>query len=236
MSEALEFARGPLFIATFGFMLLGMLRHVLLRTYSLLRVRSRTPKRDIPWKLVFRRSASWVVPVKHLFVSAPVLKIASIVFHVGLLAVPLLLADHAFLWSRSLGISWPAIGKGLADALTYATLGTGIVLLAFRAADRVARDLSSASDYALLVCVLLPFVSGFFASHPETSPLVYQTMMLVHVLSAELVFLLLPTTKLAHVVLFPFDRLSGDIFWRLVPGAGDKVSRALRGHAKGAEA
>ena len=113
MSDLLEFARGPLFVATIGFMLLGMLRHVFLRTHALIKVRSRTPKRDIPWRIVFRRSAGWAVPVSHIFVSAPVLKIASIVFHVGLIAVPVLLADHVFLWSRSLGISWPSIGRGL---------------------------------------------------------------------------------------------------------------------------
>jgi len=60
-------------------------------------------------------------------------------------------------------------------------------------------------------------------------------MMLLHVLSAELLFVLMPTTKLAHVVLFPFDRLSGDIFWRLVPGAGDRVAETLRGSTQGAE-
>lgn len=236
MSDLLEFARGPVFIATFCFMLLGMLRHVLLRTVELLRVRSRTPKRDIPWRLVFRRTAGWVVPVKHLFVSAPVLKIASVIFHVGLIVVPLLLADHIFLWSRGLGIHWPSIGIVLADVLTLVTIGAGLTLLLFRTVNRTARNLSSAGDFGLLVCVLLPFVSGYFVGHPESSPLAYQAMMLVHVLSAELVFILMPTTKLAHVVLFPFDRLSGDVFWRLVPGAGEKVSVALHGHGRGVEA
>ena len=109
------------------------------------------------------------------------------------------------------------------------------ILFVFRCVSRVARQLSTRGDYLILIAIVLPFVSGFLAAHPASSPLAYKTMMLIHVLSAELVFVLLPTTKLAHVVLFPFDRISTDIYWRLVPGAGDRVAEALRGIPEGAE-
>ncbi len=235
MSETLEFVRGPLFVATFAFMILGLVRHIVLRTTGLLQVRRKTPKRDIPWKIFFRRSAGWIVPVGHMKVGAPVLKIASIVFHVGLLLVPLFLVDHVLLWQRGAGFSWMSMGRGFADVLTLITIVTGLVLLLFRGVDRTARQLSRFRDYLLLVVLLLPFLSGWFASHPESAFLPYSTMMLIHVLSAELIFVLLPTTKLAHVVLFPFDRLSSDIFWRLVPGAGARVAETLRGSTEGAE-
>ena len=52
--------------------------------------------------------------------------------------------------------------------------------------------------------------------------------MLFHVLSAEALFLAIPFTKLAHVVLFPFDRLS-QVHWQLRAGAGEKVAMALYG-------
>jgi hypothetical protein len=52
--------------------------------------------------------------------------------------------------------------------------------------------------------------------------------MLLHILSAEFLFVLVPITKLAHVVLFIFDRIS-EIHWQLRPGAGDKVATALFG-------
>jgi hypothetical protein len=45
-------------------------------------------------------------------------------------------------------------------------------------------------------------------------------------LSAEFLFVLIPFTKLAHIVLYFFDRISG-LHWQLRPGAGDKVARAL---------
>jgi nitrate reductase gamma subunit len=53
-------------------------------------------------------------------------------------------------------------------------------------------------------------------------------MMLAHLLSAELLFVVTPFTKLAHAVLFFFDRISA-VHWQLRPGAGDRVAEALRG-------
>jgi nitrate reductase gamma subunit len=232
--ETLEFARGPLFIATVSFMVLGLLRHVILRTWGVIRTLRQTPHKNVPWGKVIRKSAEWVLPVNHMK-TAPGMKLASILFHIGLLLVPIFLAEHIFLWARGIGISLPALSSGLADQLTVLTLLTGFFLLSYRIFNRISRELSSRIDYFLPVAVLLPFLSGFLASHPAWSPLPYESMMLVHVLSAELTFILLPTTKLAHAVLFPFDRLSTDIYWRFVPGAGDRVAEVLRGNTEGAE-
>ena len=233
--DTLEFARGPLFIATVSVMALGLLRHILLRTWGVVRALRQTPHNNVPWGKVFKKSAEWVLPVGHMK-TAPGMKLASILFHIGLLLVPIFLAEHVYLWSRGVGLGLPALSADFADWLTIATLLTGFFLLGYRIFNRISRELSSRADYLLLVAVILPFLTGFFASHPAWSPLPYQSMMLLHVLSAELTFVLLPTTKLAHVVLFPFDRISTDIYWRFVPGAGDRVAETLRGSTKGAEA
>lgn len=52
--------------------------------------------------------------------------------------------------------------------------------------------------------------------------------MLIHTLSAELLMVAIPFTKLSHVVLFVFDRLS-EVHWRLRPGAGERAAEALLG-------
>ena len=46
-------------------------------------------------------------------------------------------------------------------------------------------------------------------------------------------FVTVPFTKLAHVVLFFFDRLS-QVHWQLRPGAGDRVAGALFDRKAGA--
>jgi hypothetical protein len=45
----------------------------------------------------------------------------SYLFHIGVLVVPLFLADHIALWEKFLGIELPEIGYGLADFLTLFT-------------------------------------------------------------------------------------------------------------------
>ena len=88
--------------------------------------------------------------------------------------------------------------------------------------------MSRRADYALLVAVVVPFISGFLARHPAYNPFPWDVMMLFHLLSAEMLFVLIPFTKLAHIVLFFFDRISG-LHWQLRPGAGDKVAEVLYG-------
>jgi hypothetical protein len=81
-------------------------------------------------------------------------------------------------------------------------------------------------DYLILLLILLPFASGYLASHPRVNPLPWPAMMLTHVLTAEALFLAVPLSKLSHIVLFFFDRVSA-VHWQLRPGAGDQVAEAL---------
>jgi hypothetical protein len=83
-------------------------------------------------------------------------------------------------------------------------------------------------DYLLLLLIMIPFATGFLALHPRINPFSWELVMLLHLLSAELLFVLVPFTKLAHVVLYAFDRVSA-IHWQLRPGAGDQVAQALFG-------
>ncbi|MEJ2679048.1 MAG: hypothetical protein P8174_08245, partial [Gemmatimonadota bacterium] len=154
--------------------------------------------------------------------------VASYIMHIGILIVPLFLLDHVVLWEGLLGVRLPAIGKDFLDILTLVTIGCMVLLLAFRIFSARHRLVSRSSDYLLLVLLLLPFLSGYLASHPDVNPLPWQTMMLTHLLSGELLFVLIPFTKLAHVVLFFFDRISA-VHWQLKPGAGDRVAEALYG-------
>lgn len=226
MDQWLEFARGPLFALTFLIMVLGLARHVLIQVHLL--VSKGNMLRRVTWRRVLGDSLTWVLPLKHLKRGTVLLTLASVVFHIGAILVPLFLADHVVLWESFLGVGLPKLSVPLADALTLVTAGLIVVLLSYRLLITRSRDLSRLSDYIILVMVLLPFVTGYMASHPEVNPLPWQSMMLIHVLSAEALFVAIPSTKLAHVVLFPFDRLS-QVHWQLRAGAGERVAAALFG-------
>ncbi len=227
MEQWIEFAKGPLFAFTFLIMALGLARLVVIQVYTVVTGKGRR-LRNAPWRRIATEAASWVVPVKHLIPGTKLFSTVSYVFHIGVLVVPLFLADHIVLWEGFLSINLPSIGYNVADFLTLFTIACVVVLLGFRVFSRRLRSMSRRADYALLLVVVMPFASGYLAMHPQYNPLPWDYMMLIHLLSAELLFVTIPFTKLAHIVLFFFDRISG-LHWQLRPGAGDKVAEVLYG-------
>jgi nitrate reductase gamma subunit len=222
-----DLARGPLFAVAFLIMVLGLGRHLLLQIHALVLTKGRRLK-QVSWRRVAMDSLSWAVPWRHMVRGTIFISAASFIFHVGAILVPLFCQDHIVLWEEFLGIGLPALGRGVADTLTLSTIGCALLLLGYRVVIRRARDLSRPSDYVLLVMVILPFASGYLASHPGVNPLPWGGMMLIHILSAEALMVVVPFSKLSHIVLFVFDRLS-EVHWQLRPGAGEKVAEALFG-------
>jgi nitrate reductase gamma subunit len=227
MDGWIQFAKGPLFAVTFLVMVLGLARQIGLQIY-LLTVRKGKRLKDVPWSSMARETLSWTIPVRHIEPGTGVFSAASFLMHIGIILVPLFLVDHVALWNQLLGTNLPALPLGVADVLALLTIACAFLLLVYRSFITRHRLVSRPSDYLLLVAVLLPFISGTMASHPAVSPFPWEAMMLTHILSAELLFVLTPFTKLAHVVLFFFDRISA-VHWQLRPGAGDKVAQALTG-------
>ncbi len=227
MEQWIDIAKGPLFALTFLIMVLGLLRLVIIQVYSLLGRKGRL-LRNAPWRKIFADALTWVVPVRHLIPGTKLFSVISFLFHIGILVVPLFLADHIVLWERFVGVSLPAIGYTLADTLTLFTLAALAVLFGYRVLLPRLRAMSQPADYYLLMVIFMPFATGYAASHPSVNPISWEAMMLMHLLSAELLFILIPFTKLAHIVLFFFDRVSA-VHWQLRPGAGDRVAEALYG-------
>jgi len=230
--EFLEFARGPLFVATFMFMVLGLLRLVFLQTLEMWGSWTRTADHDVPWKKNVTEFIKWIIPSRNTVKTRPFLSAVSFIFHIGLILVPIFLASHLVLWESGVGgtvPAWLSMTIPVADVLTATTIVTGLILLAMRIFYRPLRVMSASSDYLLLIVLLVPFVSGFVALHPSMLFTSYTTMMIIHVLSAELVFVLMPFSKLGHAVLFPFDRLSSDFYWKLSTDGPEKLARAMRG-------
>ncbi len=227
MEAWIEFAKGHLFAATFLIMILGLARHVVMQIYSLI-ARKGKRLRNVPWRKILLDTLSWAVPVRHMIPGTVFFSSVSFFSHIGIIIVPLFLADHIVMWEQLIGINLPQIGNGVADFLTLFTIATLLLLLYCRTFIRRQRAVSASSDYVLLVMVIIPFATGYMASHPSVNPLSWEVMMLTHMLSAELLFLIIPFTKLAHIVLFIFDRIS-ELHWQLRPGAGDKVAESLYG-------
>lgn len=227
MEQWIEFAKGPLFALTFLVMILGLIRLVIIQIYSISAGKGRK-LRNTHWKKIVTDTLSWIIPIRHLIPGTKIFSIVSFLCHIGIILVPLFLADHIALWEGFLKFDLPQIGYGLADFLTLFSIACLLVLLGFRIFSPRLRSMSRRMDYILLINILIPFVSGYLTRHPSVNPFSWNAVMLIHILSAELLFVLIPFTKLAHIVLFAFDRISG-IHWQLRPGAGDQVAETLYG-------
>jgi len=226
MEHLVAWARGPAFIFSFTFMVLGLLRHLALTFWQFSRAWRKAGDKSLPLKKVALETLRWMFPVNCLREQA-LFSVTSILFHIAVLVVPVFLAGHIALWARGSGWSWPAVSNGVADVLTIVALFMALALVVQRLAAQATRALSRPQDYALPLIIALPFASGFLVMHPALNPFSFDAMFFLHIMSANLLMILIPTTKLVHAALFPDLQLVSEMGWHWPPDAGSKVGISL---------
>ena len=158
---------------------------------------------DIKWGL--KSIFFWLIPMGSASMRMqPVFTWMAFLFHMALLGVPIFLSAHNILWDEAFGVSLWSMPDLWADILTVAMLIAGGFLLIRRLARPEVRVLTSIWDYALLLLTMLPFLTGFLAYH-QWGP--YNLMITAHIISGEILLILIPFSKLSHMVLFFFTRL-----------------------------
>jgi len=222
----IDLARGPLFRAALTFAVVGLVRHVIVTAWDMRCVMQRAADRQVPYRQVLTATLRWLFPVatvRHRFAYS----VTSVAFHVAILLTPVFLAGHIALVAASTGRSWWAIGSGVADVLTLVAVATALLLVIQRARTPDSRALSHLQDYLLPLVIAVPFAAGFLMMHPGWNPLSYEATFLTHVVSADLVLVLLPVTKLRHMVLLPATQMVSELAWHFPSDAGTRVGVAL---------
>jgi nitrate reductase gamma subunit len=226
VTDWLEWAKGPVFRFSIILLLLGLLRLMVLNVVNIVDLISRARNRNIPWRAVIRDTFGWLFPYKTAK-SQKVITVVSILFHVSVIVTPIFLAAHIMLWRRGVGVGWSAIPQVAADYLTLTAVATAAVLFIKRVSASATRALSRPQDYLLPLLIMVPFVSGYLAMHPAINPFEYNATMFVHVMSGNLILVLIPFTKMSHAVLFPTTQLVSEMAWHLAPDSGDSVALTL---------
>lgn len=226
MAEWLAFAQGPLFRLGLAVMVLGLLRHLVIVAWGISDAYRRTEDKNVSWWRAARRTLEWLMPLRHLG-QRRYYTLISVVFHVSAIAAPLFLFAHVRLIDRSLGVSWWTLPSLAADILTVVAVAALLALLIGRVASRAARGLSRVQDYAIPTLIAVPFVTGFFAAHPALNPFATDPTLLVHALSADLLLLSVPFTKLAHMALLPLTQLPSELAWRFPADYPELVVRQI---------
>lgn len=227
MESWLGFARGPLFRLSFAIMILGLLRILFLDIWGAYKAYRKAGDKSMPWKLIFSRSLEWLFPVKRVAHNRPLYSIFSILFHIGLILVPIFLFAHVKLWENSVGISWITLPYNWAFWLTASTIAFAIALIIGRVFNKSSSFISRKQDYLWPVLLLIPFVTGFICANLNVDPKSYQFFMLMHVLSGDLIFILIPFTKIAHCVLMPLSQVVCTLAWKFPPKTDEDICTTL---------
>jgi len=222
----LAWVRGPLFRIAFAFLVLGLVRHVALAVFEIVFAVRRAGDKNIPYGKLVRATIGWLVPARKAR-HRPFFSLTTVAFHISIVIVPIFLAGHILLWRRATGLGWPALPNAVADVLTAVAVAAAVLLVIERIVGREARALSRFSDYAFPLLVGIVFASGFLVMHPGLSPVPFRPALLVHVLSAELILILIPFSKLSHVFLMPLTHVISEVAWHFPPHAGREVGLAL---------
>lgn len=155
-------------------------------------------------KYGLRSVLHWVVPFgSHNMRIRPLFTIVSFGFHLCLLATPIFVAGHVVLWRESWGISWATLPATLADVMTLVVIFACLFFFLRRISAPEVRNVTSWSDYLLLLLVVSPFLTGFLA-HQQWLP--YREMITLHIVCGALWLIAIPFTRLSHMLWFVFSR------------------------------
>lgn len=190
MADWLEFGRGPLFRLSFALMLLGLLRLGFLAA-----LRSGTRGNQ---QLIQRLTEnSRVVGFSGARFWRPVRWTLLVVFHLGLVAVPLFLGAHVLLWRSAVGFAWWSIPQDVADWLTLLAMAAGLLLV-------LGGLFTTGRSYPSWPILLgVPFATGYLCANADIDAKTYQWLMLLHVYSGNLILVMTPFTRVADCVLSP---------------------------------
>ncbi len=198
-----EFLTGPALWAAFIIFIGGMILRVV-HLFRLSRKMDRVIYNHASFNWGLKSILYWLLPWGSASMRLqPVFTFMVFVFHITLLAVPLFLNAHNILWDETWGIAFWSLPDAAADAMTVILLVTVIFLVIRRIVRKEVRILTEIRDYLLLGLTALPFLTGLLAYH-QFGP--YETLMISHVITGEILLVMIPFTKLGHMLLFFFTR------------------------------
>jgi nitrate reductase gamma subunit len=197
-----QFVSGPLvWIAFIGFFA-GSLYKVIAMARLAKRERVVLPTFDA--KHGARSLLHWVVPFASTNMRArPLYSLLSYVFHLCVVLTPLFVMGHAILWQTSWGVRWWSLPGPVADIMTLVVIVACCVFMVRRLVRAEVRNVTYSSDFLLALVAMAPFLTGFVA-HRQWLP--YQPMLIAHIISGVVFLLVIPWTRLVHMIWFTFTR------------------------------
>jgi nitrate reductase gamma subunit len=160
------------------------------------------------WKWAFRSIIRWLIPFgSEGMKNHPFVTLAYFSFHFTLLAMPVFISSHIFFWQQPTSAGLWVISDRIADVMTVIFMVSILFIVIRRAVAPEVRIVTTVGDYLLLALVAAMFLTGYVAYHRWiTFGINYKNILILHILLGELLMILIPFTKLGHMILFFFTR------------------------------
>ncbi len=180
-----SFVEGPLLWIVFLFFVSGLVGRAVCFSLAFSKGGNRKNSRETNPSTIFPRL---LFPFHRAITKMPLYATLRYIFHICLIVVPIWLGGHIVMWEESrLEWSWTSLPDAWADWMTLLLLGLAACFLIRRLVFSEVRLDSSASDYALIIIVALPFLTGYLLAHGNLDAISFMknNMRLIHVLSGE---------------------------------------------------
>ena len=136
----------------------------------------------------------------------PLMAICTSLFHGCVFILPIFLLHHNSIMDHVWGVTLcpHVLSDRDTDRLCGVVFLCGAVFLMRRLFVRQVRAITTLYDYLIWGIALAPFVTGFLAVHAVFD---YRTLVICHILSAEVLLIAAPFTKFIHMVMFFINRI-----------------------------
>ena len=203
MHSLYNFVSGPLVWLAFIIFIGGCL-YRLISLMVLVHKKEKFIYSYMSWKYSLRSIVRWSTPfATENMRRHPAMTIVAYVFHVCLILTPIFLLAHVTLVDESWDLSWWTLPDTLAAIMTLLVIGACVFFLVRRLVNPEVQYVTSASDYILLTIVAAPFITGFLVYYQWFG---YQTLLILHILSGEIMLVAIPFTRLSHMLFAPLTR------------------------------
>jgi nitrate reductase gamma subunit len=149
------------------------------------------------------RLAAWRVTLMGV---NPLMAICTSLFHACVFILPVFLLHHNSIMGQLWGLTLcpHVLSDRDTDLLCGVVFICGAAFLMRRLFVRRVRAITTIYDYLIWAVALGPFVTGFLAVHAVQN---YKTLVMCHILSAQLLLVVAPFTKFFHMAMFFINRI-----------------------------
>lgn len=190
-----------------GICLIGLLAHGLLYIKGLHWQLDRVAYTSHPkagFKGAFRSIFFWILPfASRGWRVQPGMTLLFFVFHIGIIGVFLFLSAHNIIFQKTFGFSLAILPRPIADTLAWGAVISAFFLTVRRVVMPEVRIMTTAADYMILLLSAAPLITGLICRYAPTG---YSFWLIAHILSAEILLVLIPFTRLSHILLFFLSR------------------------------